>query len=97
MRTGLGWVVLQHVADEGPGAIADTLVAGGHAFAVARIDRGEPVPDPAHAGEMTGLVVMGGPMSVHDDEAHPWMAQEHPAAGRGGGGAGWRGGAGTGA
>jgi GMP synthase-like glutamine amidotransferase len=76
MRTGLGWVVLQHVAYEGPGAIADTLVAGGHAFAVARIDRGEPVPDPAHAGEMTGLVVMGGPMSVHDDEAHPWLAQE---------------------
>jgi GMP synthase-like glutamine amidotransferase len=76
MRTGPGWVVLQHAAYEGPGAIADALTSGGHDYDVVRIDRGDPIPDPDRAGEMTGLVVMGGPMSVHDDEAHPWLAQE---------------------
>jgi GMP synthase (glutamine-hydrolysing) len=41
---------------------------------VVRIDQGEPVPTPDDVAAMTGLVVMGGPMSVHDPL--PWLAEE---------------------
>jgi GMP synthase-like glutamine amidotransferase len=41
-----------------------------------RIDRGEPLPGPADLGDMGGLVVMGGPMGVGDDDAPGWMAAE---------------------
>ena len=41
---------------------------------VVRVDRGEAVPPPAAVRSMAGLVVMGGPMSVHDDL--PWLHDE---------------------
>jgi GMP synthase-like glutamine amidotransferase len=60
--TGQSWLLVQHVAFEGPGAIA------------LRMDRGDLLPLPAVFAEVAGLVVMGGPMSVHDDLA--WLAEE---------------------
>ena len=76
MASGKDWVVLQHVAHEEPGAIGETVISAGHAVSVVRIDRGDPVPCPDEVTDMAGLVVMGGPMGVHDDEAHPWLAHE---------------------
>ncbi len=67
-------MVLQHVAHEGPGAVALAVSDSGDELSVVRIDRGEAVPAPAAVGEMAGLVVMGGPMSVHDDL--PWLSDE---------------------
>jgi GMP synthase (glutamine-hydrolysing) len=69
------WVVLQHVAYEGPGAVLDAIRRGGRVPAVIRIDQGEPVPAVASVGSMAGLVVMGGPMSVHD-EGLGWLHDE---------------------
>jgi GMP synthase (glutamine-hydrolysing) len=69
------WCVLQHVAYEGPGAVADAIVRGGHTVAVVRIDRGEPVPPTDAVGDLAGLVVMGGPMGVHDEDL-AWLAEE---------------------
>ncbi|MHB8496683.1 MAG: type 1 glutamine amidotransferase [Acidimicrobiales bacterium] len=67
------WLVLQHAAHEGPGLVADELDRTGRAFHVVRLDEGEPVP----TGELpSGLVVMGGPMSVHDEEEHRWLRPE---------------------
>jgi GMP synthase-like glutamine amidotransferase len=68
------WVVLQHVAYEGPGAIALAVRDLGAELAVARIDCGEPVPAPGAVADMAGLVVMGGPMGVHDADA--WLSEE---------------------
>ncbi len=68
------WVVLQHVPFEGPGAIASAVSDAGADLTVVRIDRSEPVPRPAEVDGMAGLVVMGGPMGVHDDL--PWLADE---------------------
>jgi GMP synthase-like glutamine amidotransferase len=68
------WVILQHVAYEGPGAIVGAITARGHAHSVVRIDQGEAVPGSLDG--MAGLVVMGGPMGVHDIEAHPWLMAE---------------------
>jgi GMP synthase (glutamine-hydrolysing) len=68
------WVVLQHVPYEGPGALALAVSDAGADLTVVRIDLGEPVPPPAAAASMAGLVVLGGPMGVHDDL--PWLADE---------------------
>ena len=64
--------VLQHVPFEGPGAIASWARERGHALKVARLDRGE---SPGASGA-AALVVMGGPMGVHDESTFPWLRGE---------------------
>jgi GMP synthase (glutamine-hydrolysing) len=71
---GKPWVVLQHVAYEGPGAIAAAVADAGADLSVVRLDRGESVPECDAITAMTGLVVMGGPMGVHDEL--PWLETE---------------------
>jgi GMP synthase-like glutamine amidotransferase len=67
------WAVLQHVAHEGPGTIAPVLAANGVAVEVTRLDLGEPLPS---APDVGGLVVMGGPMGVHDTDDFAWLEGE---------------------
>ena len=74
MASEPAWVVIQHVAYEGPGAIAAAVAAGGGQLRLVRVDVGEPVPPADHVESMTGVVVMGGPMGVDDDL--PWLADE---------------------
>ncbi|WEL20647.1 type 1 glutamine amidotransferase [Halorhabdus sp. BNX81] len=64
---------LQHVPHEGPGRIAEWARDRGHTIEGAHLYDGDSLPEPA---EFDWLVVMGGPMSVHDTEAHPWLAKE---------------------
>ena len=71
---GSPWVVLQHVSYEGPGAIAPAVRGAGFDLSVVRVDQGESVPRGDDVGAMAGIVVMGGPMSVHDDL--PWLEPE---------------------
>ena len=75
-RTGTGprpWAIIQHVAHEGPGLIAEVLAAAGYDYTVVRMDLGDRLPN---ADQLAGLVVMGGPMSVHDTDRFPWLAAE---------------------
>jgi GMP synthase (glutamine-hydrolysing) len=65
--------VIQHVAWEGPGTIADEATARGIRLDLRRMDRGEPVQT---LEEISGLVVMGGPMSANDTATHPHLAHE---------------------
>jgi GMP synthase-like glutamine amidotransferase len=67
------FVVVQHVASEGPGLVATLARQRGLALDVRRMDRGEQVPD---AGSIDGLVVLGGPMGAYDVAAHPHLAAE---------------------
>jgi GMP synthase-like glutamine amidotransferase len=69
-----GWVVIRHVAHEGPGSVAQAVAATGAALRVVRVDAGDPVPRADTVESMAGLVVLGGPMGVHDDL--PWLADE---------------------
>ncbi len=71
--SGARLLVLQHVPHEGPGLIGALARARGAAVDVVRLDRGEALPelDGAHA-----LVVMGGPMGVHDLDEHPYLEDE---------------------
>jgi GMP synthase (glutamine-hydrolysing) len=74
MRAGDPWLLVQHATFEGPGAIAGAITDTGADLTVVRTDRGDAVPPPAAVEDVAGLVVMGGPMSVHDDL--DWLADE---------------------
>jgi len=64
--------ILRHIAVEGPGYLAQFLDRHAIPWQLIRIDAGEAVPPTAAA--FSGLVFMGGPMSVNDDL--PWILQE---------------------
>ncbi len=70
--SGRPWVVLQHVDHEGTGLIGTALAEAGWRSQVIRPDR-QPLPA---APSVAGLVVMGGPMGVHDTVVHPWLEAE---------------------
>ena len=62
--------IFRHFPTEGPGYFATVLERHGIPWQLVRIDAGDAVPDEARA--FSGLVCMGGPMSVNDDL--PWIA-----------------------
>ena len=64
--------ILRHSATEGPGYCARYLDAHRIPWRLLKVDAGDAVPgDP---DSWSGLVFMGGPMSVNDDL--PWIGQE---------------------
>ena len=65
--------IVQHVSFESPARIAAWARERGHASATTRVYEQAVFP-PVY--EMDALVVMGGPMSVHDDERIPWLVAE---------------------
>ena len=65
--------VLQHVPFEGPGSIGDWLEAQRADADVTRLFAGDPLP---RADEIGALIALGGPMSVNDEDALPWLRPE---------------------
>jgi len=61
--------IFRHNKTEGPGYFATFLELRSIPWQLIAIDRGETVPP--HAGEFSGLCLMGGPMSVNDPL--PWI------------------------
>jgi len=68
-----GFVIVQHVAGEGPGLIDALARQRGLPIDLRRMDRGEPLPD---AAAVAALVVLGGPMGAYELAAHPHLAAE---------------------
>ena len=68
------WHCLQHLPDEGPGHAADWLAAHGHTLGYTRFFKPDPVLPALE--NFDGLLVLGGAMSVYDDEAFPWLRDE---------------------
>jgi GMP synthase-like glutamine amidotransferase len=64
---------LQHVPFEGPAGIADWAVRRGHSLTSTPLFAGGTLPD---RSDFDWLVVMGGPMGVHDEGAYPWLSRE---------------------
>ena len=64
---------LQHVPFEGLGSIETWLLDAGHELSFTRWFESGKLPGP---NQVDLLIVMGGPMSVHDEIDHPWLAQE---------------------
>jgi GMP synthase-like glutamine amidotransferase len=73
------WLVVQHVAHEGPGLVGAALDKAGQRWSVCRVDCGEELPAPSEITELAGLVVLGGPMGVHDETTHRWLEPERRA------------------
>lgn len=65
-------LIFRHVANEGPGYLADFLEHRHISYRMIAIDADDAVPDSIEG--IAGLVFMGGPMSVNDDL--PWIEQE---------------------
>lgn len=64
--------IFRHIAHEGPGFLAEFLDARKIPWCLIALDEGKAVP--SSSVDYSGLVFMGGPMSVNDDL--PWIAQE---------------------
>ena len=63
-------VVVRHALTEGAGYLGDFLTQKQIPWQMIRIDQGEALP--ADMAAFSGMVLMGGPMSVNDDL--PWIA-----------------------
>jgi GMP synthase (glutamine-hydrolysing) len=63
----------QHVPYEGPANLEAWARKSGHATTITRLFRGEDFPDPS---TVDWLIVLGGPMSVHDEARYPWLSRE---------------------
>ena len=70
------FLVFQHHPAEHPGIVRDFLVADGIAWDAVELDAGEAIPNLA---PYDALLVMGGPMDVWQEEAHPWLRTEKAA------------------
>ena len=64
--------IFRHIACEGPAYLAEVLDRHAIPWRLVKIDENEPVPDTLD--DCSGLVFMGGPMSVNDPL--PWIEQE---------------------
>jgi GMP synthase-like glutamine amidotransferase len=64
---------LQHVPFEGLGSIEPWLQAAGYEITSTRFFESVSLPD---VNEVDMLVVMGGPMSVNDEDEFPWLVPE---------------------
>ncbi len=67
-------LVVQHTPLEALGTIADALETGGHAWQYVRVYEGGAVP--AELGAACGLIVLGGPMGVYEQEKYPFLREE---------------------
>ncbi|MGV6846930.1 MAG: type 1 glutamine amidotransferase [Marinibacterium sp.] len=66
-------LVLQHAAVEHPGVFRRFLNEDGHSFEAVELDAGDALPS---LDGFDGLWVMGGPMDVWQEDAHPWLRDE---------------------
>ena len=62
-------IIFRFIAHEGPGYLGDFLDAQQIAWQLVKVDENEPLP--ASILAYSGIVLMGGPMSVNDDL--PWI------------------------
>ena len=66
-------LVLQHAEVEHPGIFRSFLEEDGHSYDAVELDAGEALPS---LDGYDGLWVMGGPMDVWQEDAHPWLKDE---------------------
>ncbi len=72
-KTAKRFQILQHVDFEGPASIETWILENGHRQNISHLYKNDPLP--AHESYDI-LIIMGGPMSVHDEQAHPFLRRE---------------------
>ncbi|MBH8571193.1 type 1 glutamine amidotransferase [Microvirga sp. STS02] len=60
--------------NEGPGHVADWLAAHGHSLTLTKLF--EPNPEFPALTDFDGLLILGGAMSVHNEDQLPWLLAE---------------------
>jgi GMP synthase-like glutamine amidotransferase len=70
------FLVLQHARVEHPAGFRALIEDAGHSWHPVHLDEGEPVPGAEALARYDALWVMGGPMDVWEEEAHPWLVPE---------------------
>ncbi|MCL4536867.1 MAG: type 1 glutamine amidotransferase [Nitrospirae bacterium] len=66
-------LICKNISSEGPGTIEDFLKAKGIPYTVVDLSKGEKIPD---AEAFDTLIMMGGPMSVNEDDIYPYIKKE---------------------
>lgn len=69
-------LVLQHIESEHPGILRDFLASDGIPWTAVELDDGEAIPP---LDRFDAMLVMGGPMDVWEEDAHPWLNAEKAA------------------
>ncbi len=67
-------LILQHHDIEKPGVFAEMMAERGLATQTVRPDLGQPLPSDTQA--FAGVIAMGGPMGVYEEERYPWLREE---------------------
>ena len=65
--------ILQHVNFETPGLISNWIEKKGHSFSITNFRQGDSLPG---FDSFDMLIILGGPMSVHDEDKYTWLKQE---------------------
>lgn len=66
-------VILQHDPIDGPGSLTSWLPRHTSTQELVRLYQGDTLPDPT---KVDLLLILGGPMSVNDEEKFPWLRPE---------------------
>ena len=64
---------LQHVSFETPGLLTGVVREKGYSLRTIALFDNEPLPS---TKDFDGLIIMGGPMSIHDEDIYPWLRAE---------------------
>ncbi|MFU8837232.1 MAG: type 1 glutamine amidotransferase [Thiohalomonadaceae bacterium] len=64
---------LQHVPFGGPGSIENWAITHGHRLSQTRLYAADPLPA---LERFDLLIILGGPMRIHDDVDYPWLKAE---------------------
>ncbi len=67
-------LALRHVPHEGLGLLDESLRQAGLTYSVIDLPRG--APRSFQPGQLSGLIVLGGPMNVDDVDLYPYLADE---------------------
>lgn len=66
-------LICKNISSEGPGTIEDFLMANGILYAIVDLSKVENIPD---TKGFSTLVMLGGPMSVNEDDIYPYIKKE---------------------
>ncbi len=67
-------LIIKQVEDEGPGLIEKIFTTHGWAIETIELSRGEELP--SGFDEVGAVVVLGGPMNVHEEAKYPFLIEE---------------------
>ncbi len=67
------FLILKHVAHEGPGLLQDYLDQNGHSYHIVELEHGDPIPS---YQDFDVITLMGGPMNVYQEDDYPFLAEE---------------------